>query len=185
MKSALFAASAALMFCACASTGPATAWNKAGVSRVDYGTDTGMCTGYASLKQSGNGANTAGGVSGSNSGPMTDHPSRGSQQGESGGPPSPAQAATSTSLPASGMYSGTASADYAARAATQQRAQQMAARRAQAEAYKSCLAERGYREFALAPEHRARLASFKVGSNEYREYLYSLATDPEVASVAK
>jgi hypothetical protein len=176
MKIILFAAAAAVSLAGCAATGPATAWGKAGVSKVDYGTDTGMCTGFAAMQGSGSGVNTAGGVSGSNSGPIKDHPSRGSQQGENGGPPSPSQAATSTSLPASGTYSGTASADYASRAATQQQAQVMAARRAQSEAYKGCLAERGYKEFALTPEQRAKLGTLNSGSNEYQEYLYSLAS---------
>jgi hypothetical protein len=176
MKTILLAAIAAVALAGCAASGPATAWGKPGVSKIDYGTDTGMCTGYAAMRGSGSGVNTAGGVSGSNTGPIKDHPGRGSQQPENGGPPSPSQAATSTSLPASGTYSGTASADYASRAATQQQAQAMAARRAQAEAYKGCLTERGYREFALTPEQRAKLGTLKSGSNEYQEYLYSLAS---------
>ena len=157
-------------------TTPPTA-GQTGVPRIDYGTDTGMCTGYAAMRGSGSGVNTAGGVSGSNSGAIKDHPGRGSQQGENGGPPPPSQAATSNSLPASGMYSGTVSADYASRAATQQQAQAMAARRAQADAYKGCLTERGYKEFTLTAEQRAKLSTLKTGSNEYQEYLYSLASN--------
>jgi hypothetical protein len=176
MKTILLVATAAVALAGCAATGPATAWGKPGVSKIDYGTDTGMCTGFAAMKGSGSGVNTAGGVSGSNTGPIKDHPSRGSQQGENGGPPSQTQAATSTSLPASGTYSGTASADYANRAATQQQAQLMAARRAQADAYKGCLTERGYKEFTLTAEQRAKLATLKSGSSEYQEYLYSLAS---------
>jgi hypothetical protein len=170
MKSILFAAGAALALCACATTtsSPPTSWGKAGVSKQDYGNDVGMCTGIASQVGSGSGVNTAGGVSGRNSG-----------AGGSGAAPG------SSGTVAGGTYQGMASSDYAQRAATQQRSQEMAAKRAQTDAYKSCLAERGYKEFTLSAEQRAHLATLKAGSNEYHEYLYSLGTDPAVVNAKK
>ena len=56
----------------------------------------------------------------------------------------------------------------------------MQAKRVQAETFKHCLTERGYQEFTLTPEQRAKLATFKVGTNEYHEYLYSLGADANV-----
>ena len=55
-----------------------------------------------------------------------------------------------------------ASQDFVQRAATQQRAQEMQAKKLQAETYKHCLTERGYHEFSLTPEQRAKLATFKA-----------------------
>ena len=61
-------ASLLLAACASATTAPPTAWGKPGVSRVDYGTEVGMCSGFAAMQNSGdNGTRTAGGISGSNS----------------------------------------------------------------------------------------------------------------------
>ena len=45
--------------------------------------------------------------------------------------------------------------------------------------------ERGYTEFALTPEQRAHLATLPQGSDERREYLYKLGTDPEVLKTQK
>jgi hypothetical protein len=45
---------------------------------------------------------------------------------------------------------------------------------------KSCLAGRGYQEFALTPEQRAELAKLPQGSDQRRDYLYKLGTSPEV-----
>jgi hypothetical protein len=171
MKSILFAAGAALALCACATTtssGPPTSWGKAGVSKQEYGNDVGMCTGLAAQAGSGSGVNTAGGVSGKNSGAG----SSGASEGGGG-------------TVAGGTYQGMASSDYAQRAATQQRSQEMAAKRARTDAYKSCLTERGYKEFTLTAEQRAHLASLPAGSNEYHEYLYSLGTDPAVVNASK
>ena len=56
--------------------------------------------------------------------------------------------------------------------------QEMAEKRVRAEALKSCLAERGYREFALTAQQRAHLATLQKGSTEYHEYLYKLGSDP-------
>jgi hypothetical protein len=182
MKSILFAMAAALSLGGCAATGPATAWGKAGVSKLDYGTDLGMCTGLAAQHGSGNGANTAGGVQGANNQPVMDR-----QRGSSvnpGGPTPASNAANSASLPTGGTYSGMASSDYAQRAATQQRSQEMLAKRIQAEAFRSCITERGYREFALSPEQRAQLAKLKAGSNEYHQFMYTLSSDPAVVGAS-
>jgi hypothetical protein len=168
MKSMLFAAGVIAALSACATTTLPTAWGKAGVSKSDYGNDVGMCTGLAAQAGGGSGVNTAGGVSGKNAG--------------AGAGAAPVGGGAGTV--AAGTYQGMASSDYAQRAATQQRSQEMAAKRAQADAYKGCLVERGYKEFTLTPEQSAHLASLKAGSNEYLEYLYKLGSDPAVVGAA-
>jgi hypothetical protein len=185
MKAILIAALTTVALGACTTPGQQTSWGKAGVSKLDYGTDVGMCTGTASLFGGDSGVNTAGGISGSNNAPPPHEPGRGSQElSPGGGPPPASQAATSSSLPASGNYSGTVSQDYAQRAANQQRSQEMLAKRARADALKGCLTQRGYQEFTLTAEQRAHLATLKTGSNEYHEYLYSLGSDPAVVGGA-
>lgn len=169
MKSSLFAAGVVVALSACAATGQPTAWGKAGVSKADYGNDIGMCTGLASQMASGNGSNTAGGVNGRNN------------SGQAGA----ATAGASSGTVAGGTYQGMASGDFAQRAATQQRAQEMAAKRMQADAFRNCIVERGYREFTLTPEQRAKLGSLKHGSSEYYEYLYMLGSDPKVVNGSK
>jgi hypothetical protein len=159
--------SAALVTSGCATTAAQTAWGKPGVSKMDYGTDVGMCTGLAAQASGDGNANTAGGVSGRNN----------SAAGGGAGAASP-----SASVPAGGMYQGMASSDYAQRAATQQRTQEMAEQRARSDAYKSCLVERGYQEFSLNAEQAAHLATLAKGSNEYLEYLYKLGSDAEIVS---
>lgn len=180
LKSASFAVFVAMCLGACAVSGPETAWGKAGVTRYVYGTDIGLCTGLAAQQGVGSGVNTAGGISGQNNAPPTETPGRNTQRTETGGPPPASSAAASTSLPTAGTYSGTVSTDYAQRAATQQRAQEMLAKRAQAEAFRSCIKDRGYKEFVLTPQQRAHLATLKTGSSEYHEYLYELGSDPAV-----
>ncbi len=178
MKSILLVAGVSIALAGCASTGQQTAWGKAGVSRVDYGTDIGMCTGLAAMQNAGNGAGTAGGISGKNSSAQTDT-ARGSTAASgaaAGG------SGASSNVPASGTYSGMAGSDFVQRAATQQRSQEMQAKRLQAETFKHCLVERGYQEYTLTPEQRAKLATFKMGSDEYHEYLYSLGSDANVVA---
>jgi hypothetical protein len=165
MKAIYLAAGITLALGGCAATAPQTAWGKPGVSKVDYGTDLGMCTGLAAMQNTGDGNYTAGGVQGKNN----------TAGGGGSGAASP-----DASIPAGGSYSGMASADYAQRAATQQRTQEMAAKRARAEAMNSCLVGRGYQEFALTSEQAAELAKRPKGSSEYYEYLYKLGTDAEV-----
>jgi hypothetical protein len=186
MKTLVVVAGLGLAVSGCASTAPQTSWGKPGVSRVDYGTEVGMCTGHAAMQNSGgNGTNTAGGISGSNNAAVVNPPgssgtaSSSSAAAASGGGSS---APVSAPVPAGGTYSGMASSDFAQRAATQQRTQEMAAQRARAEALKSCLTGRGYQEFALNAEQRAHLATLKKGGEEYHEYLYQLGSNLEVVA---
>jgi len=175
MKTILLAAGMCLALTGCASNAHKTAWGKPGVSRVDYGTDVGMCTQVAAMTVSGNGANSAGGINGKNSGAQTDT-GRGNASAGSAG------AGSSSNVPASGTYSGMASSDFVQRAATQQRAQEMQAKKLQADTFKSCLTGRGYHEYTLTPEQQAKLATFKFGSNEYHEYLYSLGSSADIVA---
>jgi hypothetical protein len=181
MKTLLLLAAGATALSACATSAPQMTWGKPGVSRVDYGTDVGMCSGLAAMQNAGNGANSAGGIDGkaieNTSNPAPVHT------------PPPATNAGGTQishvdapLPSGGSYSGMASADYAQRAATQQRAQEMAVKRARADALKSCLVERGYREITLTRQQAAHLGSLPRGSSEYHEYLYSLGSDPGIVA---
>ena len=163
MKTIILTGAIAIALCACSTTAHNTSWGKANVSKVDYGTDVGMCNGLASLEESGNGANTAGGMNGS----------RGAGPGTAGG---------NLSTLGGGTYTGTASPDLVNRAATQQQSQQMAAKRFREEMLSSCLVERGYQKFALTVEQNAELAKLKPGSNEYHEYLYSLGADANVVA---
>jgi hypothetical protein len=164
MRTLILTAGITLALLGCATAPSEMAWGKPGVSKVDYGTDVGMCTGLAAM-QNADGSNTAGGIQGKNN----------SAGGGGSGAASP-----DASVPAGGSYSGMASADFAQRAATQQRTAEMAAKRARAEKLNSCLVERGYQEFALTAEQAAHLAKLPKGSNEYHEYLYKLGTDAEI-----
>lgn len=185
MKAFLSAACASVLLCACATPGPQVAWGKAGVSKVDYGTDIGMCNGLAAQQESISASNTAGGISGQNNQPQVGG-DRGAttQPGPGGAPPPATQGGTVGTTPAGGSYSGMASSDYAQRAATQQRTQEMLVKRAKADYLKGCLTERGYREFSLSAEQRAHLATLKAGSNEYHQYLYKIGSDPAIVGAA-
>jgi hypothetical protein len=165
MRTLILAAAFGLALGGCATTAPQTAWGKPGVTKVDYGTDVGMCTGIAAMRNAGDGANTAGGINGKNN----------SAAGGGGG-----QASPDAGIPAGGSYSGMASSDFAQRAATQQRTREMAEQRARADALKNCLVSRGYQEFPLTTEQAAHLATLQKGSNDYLEYLYKLGSDPAI-----
>jgi hypothetical protein len=174
----------------CAAQGPKTAWAKANVSKQDYGTDVGMCTGYAAMATSGNGANTAGGINGQNGGAMgtgTQDQQR-AGAGSSGPAPTPTgpqngAGGSGAAFPTgTGAYRESMSDDMVTRAATQQRTQEMAKLRAQQMALSSCLTKRGYTEIELTSAQRAELGKFKEGSKEYLEYLYKLGADPTVIS---
>jgi hypothetical protein len=167
----------------CATNAPQMAWGKPGVTRIDYGTEIGMCTGHAAMQGSGgNGAHTAGGINGSNStassSPAPSGASISNTAASTGGASTGSRSGPSPG--GGGNYSGMATSDYAARAATQQQAQEMAVQRARAAALRGCLTERGYQEFALNAEQRAQLAKLKKGSAEYHEYLYQLGSDAEI-----
>jgi hypothetical protein len=78
------------------------------------------------------------------------------------------------------MYRDSAPADFVNRAAMQQRTQEMSEQRVRNDTLRSCLSSRGYTEFQLSPAQRARLGKLPPGSEERRDYLYALGTDPEV-----
>jgi hypothetical protein len=48
-----------------------------------------------------------------------------------------------------------------------------------------CLAQRGYSKFRLSDEQRHRLSKLKFGSDERRDYLYSLASNPAILASQK
>jgi len=171
---------AVLAGCSINSSTPTTAWGKKDVSMLDYRTDAGQCALIAvTMATDGNGANTAGGISGQNpaipqQGPTGATVANGATPGASG--PNAPRGPTS----GGNTYRDSASADFVNRAANQQRAQEMAAQRARNDALKFCLVNRGYSEFELTAEQRTQLAKLPQGSDERREYLYKLGTDPDV-----
>jgi len=169
MKSILLVAVSAFLLSACAATGPETAWGKAGVSKVQYVTDLGTCTGIAAMQEAGNGANTAGGINGKNSTTPNQAPG-----GQNQPPPG-------TAMPTGGggMYRDSAPPDVVNRAANQQQSQAMAAQRLRADALKGCFVEHGYKEFTLSAEQRAHLGTLKPGTNEYLQYLAEIGANPD------
>ena len=179
----LVAAGAATLLSGC-TTAPATAWGKANVSKTEYGTDIGMCTGFASGLRTDNEAKTAGGLDGTNipaEPPKIPEPAQ-PNAGAPGGPvPESNPNVMGANLPTgTGMYQGNTPQDVVQRASSQEQARIMAAKRARAEKLSSCLTQRGYTEFTLTAEQRQKLSTLKPGSNEYHEYLYSLGADPAV-----
>lgn len=175
MKAILSVAISVALLSACAATGPETAWGKPGASKFDYVTDLGTCSAKAVMAETGNGANTAGGMNGqNNSAPPTTGADAAKAAAVAGGP-SPG-AATPTG--GNGVYRDSAPVDVVNRAATQQTTQQMAALRLRNDALSSCYKELGYQQFKLTPEQQAHLGSLEKGSNEYLQYLSEIATDP-------
>lgn len=179
MKTILLTAASAVLLGGCAASAPPTSWGKANVSRLDYGTDVGMCTGKAIQLDPGNGANTAGGINGYNT------PAPKPNQAQVAAEQEPTDTNTvangaAFSTGGGGAYRDSASQDVVARAANQQQAQIMAERRARAEKFKSCLSGRGYTEYPLTAEQQAHLKTLKTGGNEYHEYLYTLGADPAI-----
>ncbi len=171
---------AVLAGCSMNSSAPLTAWGKKNVSMLDYRTDAGQCALIAvTMATEGNGANTAGGISGQNptipqQGPTGATVANGAVPGANG--PNIPRGPTS----GGNTYRDSASADFVNRAANQQRAQEMAAQLARNDALKFCLVNRGYTEFELTAGQRAALSKLPQGSDERREYLYKLGTDPDV-----
>lgn len=165
--------------CASGPGGPTTSWGKAGVSMVDYRVDAGQCAVMAATAGTNeNGAGAAGGLNGSNAQPTTGGgagaaiaagPSAGSTMSATGGMPT-----------GSSMYRDSPPEDFTARAAMQQRTAELEATRARQRIQQDCLRQRGYREFRLTDEQRAHLATLPEGSDERRQYLYSLGADPNV-----
>lgn len=174
MKTVLSIATSFAFLSGCAATGPATAWGKPGISKFDYVTDLGICTGTAALTQTGNGANTAGGLSGKNPEVLSGN---NSDAARASGIPGTA-VGTAVPVGGGGVYRDSAPVDVVNRAAAQQTTQQMAAQRKSVDTLRSCYVERGYQEFRLTPEQRRRLGSLEKGSNAYLQYLSDIATDP-------
>jgi hypothetical protein len=176
MKSILSALCAAFAVCACTtSSGPATAWGKEGVSMLDYRLDGGQCAVIAAtVPADSNGDKAAGGLSGQNE--TTRLPQGGS------GDSTASSGATGSAFPTGGggMYRDNTNVDTVSRAANQSQAAEVANNKARTARLKGCLTERGYTEFTLTPEQRAKLATLPEGSAERREYLHKLGTDAAV-----
>jgi hypothetical protein len=183
MKSILFAAIAMVLVAGCTVTnGPTTAWGKEGVSMLDYRTDGGQCAVLAATATpESNQANTAGGINGQN-GAARESNGGDAAAAAGGGPNATAPGASGSAFPTGGggMYRDNTNPDVVSRAATQQQTREMAVQRARVDALKYCLSDRGYTEFTLTPEQRAHLETLPQGSDERREYLYKLGTDPQV-----
>ncbi len=182
MKSILLAVGAALAVCACTSTGPVTSWGKEGVSMLDYRTDGGQCAVYAATATPETiDNNVAGGINGQTQ--TTRLPeSGGSTQAAGATPGAPSAGPSSAAFPTGGggAYRDSTNVDVVSRAATQQQAREVAVAKARTQALKNCLVDRGYTEFDLTPEQRAKLATLPEGSPERRDYLYKLGTDASV-----
>jgi hypothetical protein len=172
MKNYLLLALCAPALFACAAQGPATTWGKENVSMSDYRLDGALCAAVAAGKQiDPNAANTAGGINGKNS--------TGQALPNQVGGPNSAPSGGAFPTGGGGAYRDSASADVVSRAAQQQRTQELAAQRARTDALKSCLVRRGYTEIRLTAEQRAQLAKLPEGSDERREYLHKIGSDPE------
>jgi hypothetical protein len=178
MKSIFLIAVSAALLSACAASGPKTAWGKPGVSKVEYVTDLGTCTAQAAMTQgSGGNGEMAGGVSGQNN-----SADNGLKQ-QSTSQPAPGQSAAGAASPIGGsIYRDSAPQDVVNRAANQQQAAEIAASRAKVQAMKSCYVQRGYKEFTLTPEQRAKLGSLQPGSNAYLQYLAEIGADASVVN---
>ena len=181
MNAKLFGVLAVAGMAACSvNTTKSTSWAKAGVSMIDYQTDTILCGTLADNVGTGNAANTAGGVSGKNDAARTGSGGDAAvAAGASGG-----QSSSTAQSISGGTYSGVASTDYVSRAATQQRTQELQLKQAKVNALHNCLVQRGYTEFDLTPEQRAELAKLPAGSEQRRDYLYKIGSDPHVLKPA-
>ncbi len=183
MKPLLFAilCAACISACATSSSSPITAWGKQNVSMLDYRTDGAQCAIIAAQSNpEENGANTAGGINGQNG---TGRVSSGGDSAISAGATTAPSGGPQT-IGGGGVYRDSAPPDLVQRAANQQRAREMAVARARTELLRSCLTERGYSEFALTAEQRKHLATLAQGSDERRDYLYKLGTDPSILETA-
>lgn len=183
MSKSLVALTAAVISgCTMNSGQPVTSWGKQGISMLDYRTDGGQCALIgATTSYDESGAKSAGGITGQNASVPSMGPSgaTAANSAATGGGGTVGRAPRSIG---SGTYSDAASPDFVNRAVTQQQNQEMAAQRARNDALRFCLASRGYTEFALTREQRAKLSRLEQGSDQRREYLFSLATDPDVLS---
>jgi hypothetical protein len=183
MKSISLVVCAAAFAAGCSVNGttPVTAWGKKDVTMIDYRTDGGQCAVLAATHTTdANGSNTAGGINGQNSAA----PAGGATGSATGGSSAGSGGSASNNLPSmgGGTYRDSANPDFVNRAAMQQRSVEMQEQQRRAAALKSCLSGRGYTEFELTAEQRAALSKLPQGSDERREYLYKLGTDPDVLS---
>ena len=173
MKYMLFTVAAVAGLAACtvnpASNRP-TSWGKAGVSLLDYQTDSILCATLAERAGTDNGANTAGSITG--------------QRGAGTASATPNAGGTFSTM-GGGTYSNTAPPELVSRAATQQRSQEMALKQAQIDTLRRCLVDRGYTEFPLTDEERTVLSTLPQGSDARRDYLYKLGTDPKNVGMPK
>lgn len=144
---------------------------------LDYRTDGGQCAVYAATATPETiDNNVAGGIDGQNAGvPALKQPNAPTGQGSSSAP-------TGSAFPTGGggAYRENASPDFVSRAANQQQAREIAVQKARTQALKNCLVERGYTEFNLTAEQKAKLATLPQGSDERRIYLHTLGTDAAV-----
>lgn len=180
MKSISLFVCATIVLAGCTVTGstPVTAWGKKDVTMLDYRTDAGQCAVLAAtVVNDGNGAHSAGGISGQNSSAPTQ---RASGSASAGAGAAAGGGGGGTPSVSGGTYRDSANPDFVNRAAMQQRTQEMAEQRARNDALKTCLVNRGYTEFELTAEQRAELSKLPQGSDERRAYLHKLGTDPAV-----
>jgi hypothetical protein len=147
-----------------------TSWGKEGVSMLDYQTDSILCATLAERAEADNGAKTAGGINGSNN-----SAAGGVASGSAG-----SQGGGSMGSLGGGTYRETASPDLVNRAANQHQSREMQLKQARMDALRSCLVGRGYTEFELTDEERAKVDSLAPGSDARHKYLYSLGTNPEI-----
>jgi len=130
MKTISLVVCSAAVFAGCTINGstPVTAWGKKDVSMLDYRTDAGQCAVLAATTTpDANGAKTAGGISGQNSGAPEAPKASGSASASSAGQNGSAGGGTPSVT--GGTYRDSASADFVNRAAMQQRTEEMAAQR--------------------------------------------------------
>ena len=183
MKPTLLVSCAVAAVCGCTvnGAGPVTSWGKHGVTMLDYRSDAGQCAVIAATGQiSPEEADTAGGINRANSS-VPEQAREGGNTAVAGSLPASESNPTSTANTIGGStYRDSANPDFVNRAAMQQRSAEMATQRARHDRLKFCLANRGYTEFALTDEQRAALARLPEGSEQRREYLYQLGTDPDV-----
>jgi hypothetical protein len=185
MNKFILSVSASVMLLACASTqdSAATSWGKPGVSFLDYWTDSAECALAAAATPAQGGSDIDPVASESNYAQAGRTASvTGASAG--GGVPTPGAGGPNDLAPVSGggaevhtnMYDVASRVQY--NAALAQRNADMA----RMAAGERCLTDRGYRKFALTPAQLDALDALPEGARARREYLHSLAADPEIQS---
>jgi hypothetical protein len=182
MKPTVLVSLAAAAVCGCSvnGSGPVTSWGKHGITMLDYRSDAGQCAVIAATGHVDTDEANKSGINRANSS-VPEQAREGGHSSAAGAVPSSESNPSSTANTIGGStYRDSASPDFVNRAAMQQRSVEMAAQRARNDRLKFCLASRGYTEFTLTPEQRAALSQLPEGSDQRREYLYRLGTDPDV-----